>query len=146
MVISFVELCCCLLVEESPSPEYFPKNPGCFGSGNSTSLTNIKSTLDIPGLSSGFCWTHKRLTWRQCNICDWKLEFSRLLSTSSSGLPFFQSSHAWKPLKLLVIKDTSMFDAWVCNLCLITYMAYEILAVVLIIIPSASLPRYNLHQ
>lgn len=96
MVISFVELSRCLLVEDSVSLESFEKNPGCLGSGNSKSLTSIKITLDIPGLSSGFCWTHNRLTWMQCNTCDIKQVSSMLLSINFIALPSFQSFQAWK--------------------------------------------------
>jgi hypothetical protein len=53
--MSFVELSSWLLVEDSPPLESLKKNPGCFGSGNLKSLTNIRITLDIIGLSSGFC-------------------------------------------------------------------------------------------
>jgi hypothetical protein len=61
------------LVEDNWSwlSDFFPKmKPGSLVPGNKLSLTNIITTEDMLGLSSGCSWTHKRPTWMQCNISE----------------------------------------------------------------------------
>lgn len=71
------------------------KKPGSLGSTNSISLPKIRTTEVMVGLSSGYCCTHKRLTWMHRNTSETTHESFILESINSNAFPSFQSVHAW---------------------------------------------------
>lgn len=56
--------------KSSSSNTILEMKAGSLGSANSMWLSNIRITDIIVGLSSGYCCTHKRPTWRQRSTSD----------------------------------------------------------------------------
>jgi hypothetical protein len=83
--------------DESVSKKHLSEyKPGLLGLGTNTlSPSNIKTTDDIVGLSSGCCWTHKRPIWIHFKIDSWVVTWSSSNgSINSMALFSFQSFHA----------------------------------------------------
>lgn len=97
VTVTSFELAYFLRDEESVSLRLLSvKNPGCFGSGSAAvSLSNIISTHDIIGRSSGRCWTHKRPTWIHLNASDTGKWPPKDASNSSTAFPSPHSFHAY---------------------------------------------------
>jgi hypothetical protein len=86
-----------LLEEELASINFLSvKKPGSVGWGNVPSPLNIRTTVDMLGLSSGECCTHNRPTWIDLITSVRSLVSTIKLSISSKGLPSLNSFHAWK--------------------------------------------------
>lgn len=96
MVISFFDDESFLLAEDSASTTFLSvKKPGCFGCGNIVSLPNMRTTVDMDGLSSGRCCTHKRATWMHRSTSERAQDSPRISSISSSGLSSNHNLQAW---------------------------------------------------
>ena len=72
------------------------KKPGSFGTTTSISHPpNIWITEVMVGLSSGYCCTHKRLTWMHSSTSEITHESFMLESINCKAFFSFQSVHAW---------------------------------------------------
>jgi len=87
---SFIDI----LFTFSSSEILFGKKPGSLGSTSSISLTNIWIMDVMVGLSSGYCCTHKRLTWMHRSASVITHESFTFESIKSKAFFSFQSSHA----------------------------------------------------
>lgn len=89
------------------------------------SFSNIESTDHIVGLSSGFCWTHKRPTWMHRSASEGWNWSSNAASINSNAFSSSQSFHAWRFHNLELVYelvwsvDYKYYQAWFATMSIV---------------------------